>query len=175
LKKIIIISSLIVVIAVPVAAFLFLFFTQPLFASKVFELCKVIDLRKNLPSGNFQKVSIGESDFSGKDYQGLVFFEVPADKMTEFESDFRRCVQNATPLKGILCCLSPELKIKTEKGKYSAYICYDDDDVTIYGNDIFERGFRSRELRKVFSDAGLKYDSERQDTKEREKDANQPE
>jgi hypothetical protein len=104
-----------------------------------------------LPKGQFQKVSIEVDNY--------IIFEVPADKMAEFEVGFRREVQNATPLKGILCCLSPELKIKTGKGKYSAYICYDDDDVTIYGNDIFERGFVSRELRKVFYDAGLKYTS----------------
>jgi len=155
-KKIIIISSLIVILAVPVAVFLFLLFTQPLFASKVLELCKIIDLRKNLPEGRFQKVSIVASDFSGKDYEGFVIFEVPADKMAEFEAGFRKCVQNATPLKGILTCLPDELRIQAEKGKYSAYICCDDDVVVIYGG-FFHRGFISSELRKGFYNAGLKY------------------
>lgn len=164
-KKFIALYSLIVIFAIPAAASLFLVFfpLSPSAKSKIFESLKIIDL-KNLPKGQFQKVSIKDGNY--------IIFEVPADKMAEFEIDFRKCVQNATPLKGILCCLSPELKIKTEKGKYSAHICYDDN-VAIYGNDIFERGFVSRELRKVFYDAGLKYTSE--DLKPlKEKDVNEP-
>jgi len=100
-KKIIIISLSIIVFLL--AVFLFLLFTQPLVISKVFELCKIIDLRKNLPKGQFQKVSIvSVFPISGSKDEEYVLFEVPADKMKEFETGFRRYVQSAITLKGIL-------------------------------------------------------------------------
>ena len=168
-KKIIIISLSIIVFLL--AVFLFLLFTQPLVISKVFELCKIIDLRKNLPKGQFQKVSIvSVFPISGSKDEEYVLFEVPADKMKEFETGFRRYVQSAITLKGILGCLPPELRIQADKGKHFAYICHDDDEVIIYGG-FFHRGFRSKELRKVFYDAGLKYTAE----VPKEKEANQPE
>jgi hypothetical protein len=165
-KKIIIISSSIVVLA---AGFLFLLSTQPLFEN-ISKLCKVIDLRKTLPEGHFQKVSI--VDAGDYDY---VIFEVPADKVKEFEVGFRKSAPNAKPIRGNEGCGPAEvLRIQAEKGKYSAYICYAGDEVIVYGG-FFHRGFVSRELRKVFYDAGLKYNSERQEAKEKEKDSNQPE
>jgi hypothetical protein len=170
-KKIIIIISLLT--AVLLAVFLFLLFTQPLFASKVFELCKVIDLRKNLPKGHFQKVSIVSVTpiSGGKDYEHL-HFEVPADKMREFEVGFRKYIQSAIPLNGDLGCIPVRaLRIQADKGKYFAYIEYNDKDILIYGG-FFHRSFRSKELRKVFQDAGLKYDNEEQPAQEKE--ANQP-
>jgi hypothetical protein len=171
-KKIIIISSLIVVIAIPVAVFLFLFFTQPLFASKVFELCKVIDLRENLPKGQFQKVSIVSVTpiSGGKDYEQIIF-EVPSDKIKEFEAGFRRCVRDAQPIKGAVGCIGSDLRILADKGKYFAKIVETDDRVIIYGG-FFHRGLRSKELRKVFYDAGLEYTAG--GTKEREKEVNEP-
>jgi hypothetical protein len=157
LKKTVIISSLIVVFAVPVAFFLFLvFFCPPSIGSKIVELCRVIDLRENLPAGRFQKVSIVLP--INKNYEEVIF-EVPPDKMAEFEAGFRKYVQNAMPLNTPLSGGIYELRIKAEKGKYSAYINYYDNTVTING-DYFHRGFRSKELRKVFYDAGLKYNLE---------------
>jgi hypothetical protein len=157
-KTIIIISLLIVIIAIaiPVTGFLLLAFYpwEPETKGKIVEAIKIIDL-KNLPKGRFQKVSIATNDFDG--YKGRIFFEVPADKMIEFEADFRRYVQNAMPLEGIITCLPDKLRIQTGKGKYSADICYDDYGVIIQRSSFFHRGFSSSELRKVFYDAGLKY------------------
>jgi len=174
-KKTVIISFLLIIIAalaIPVAGFLFLVYfpLEPETKGKICEAIKIIDLKK-LPKGHFQKVSIVTSDFGG--YEERVVFEVPADKMKEFEADFRRCVQNALPLEGYICCISPVLKIQTENGEYWADICYDDYDVTIQRSSFFHRGFSSSELRKVFYDAGLKYRSELQPAQEKE--ANQPE
>jgi len=173
-KKTLIISLLIIILAIPVAAFLFLLFTQHLFAWKVFELCKVIDLRKNLPSGNFQKVSIVwlPQIGSGKKIEEIIF-EVPADKMKEFEAGFRRDVQSAIPLKGDPGRIFVDvLRIQADNGKYSAYIDCENKGVLIYGGP-FHRGFISKELRKVFYDAGLKYTSGGP-TPPRKKDVNEP-
>jgi len=178
-KKTIIRFSLlitIIVFAIPVVGFLFLVYfpLEPETKGKICEAIKFIDLKK-LPKGRFQKVGIVSiTPISDQRNYEQIIFEVPADKMTEFETGFRRCVQNAMPLEGIITCISPKLKIRTEKGKYSAYIYCDDNSVIVFGGTLFHRGFSSGELRKVFYDAGLKYDSEKQPAHEREKDVNQP-
>jgi hypothetical protein len=172
-KKITLIYLLIgVTLAVLLFLFLFRFFTQPLFATKVFELCQD-DLRENLPKGHFQKVSIVwvPQIGSGKKIEEIIF-EVPADKMKEFEAGFRKCAQSAIPLKGDPGRIIVDaLRIQADRGKYSACIDYDDKEILIYGG-FFHRGFISKDLRKVFYDAGLKYDSEKQPAQEKE--ANQP-
>lgn len=158
-KKTIVMSFLLIVIValvIPVAGFLFLLFfpLEPETKGKIFEAMKIIDLKK-LPKGRFQKVSM----IGG--YEGRVFFEVPADKMAEFEANFRKRVQSATSSKGIEGCIPvAELRIQTDKGKYFAYIDYHDYGITIYRRSLFHRGFSSSELRKVFYDAGLKYSNE---------------
>jgi len=106
------------------------------------------------PKGRFQKVNIVTP------ISGQILFEIPSDKMGEFEANFRKCVQSAISSKGVSGCIPvAALRIQTDKGKYFAYIDCDDYGVTIYRSSLFHRGFSSSELRKVFYDAGLKYTS----------------
>ncbi|MBN1788143.1 MAG: hypothetical protein JW806_07080 [Sedimentisphaerales bacterium] len=149
-RKIIIIASSFAAIIGMILLFLS---HHPRIVGEIFEHCKVIDLRKNLPKGRFQKVSIVLPINKNTEY---VSFEVPDDKMEEFEAGFRRCVRDAHPIKGFPHCLNPDLRIVADKEEFFVEIGYSDEGVAIYGG-FFHRGFSSRELRKVFYGAGLEY------------------
>ena len=129
---------------------------------------KVInDLRKELPREEFTKVSIvSVTPSKDKDIE-LVLFEIPDSKMKRFEEGFWRCIKSATPTT-IQFLKAVQLRIQTTNGKYTAYIYYDDNEITFYNS------LKSKELRKVFYNAGLKYSSERQDVQEIGKEVNQP-
>lgn len=155
MKKKIIITSLSIALFLGAALLFFVYHpSSHKVLWKIMNFCRVVDLRKNLPKGEFRNVSIVQAYPKMKNE--YICFEVPADKMKEFEAGFRRCIQDAILVKGIICCLGSELRIQTDKEKYCAYICWDDDEITFL-DGIFHHGMRAKELRKVFYNAGLKY------------------
>jgi hypothetical protein len=54
---------------------------------------KVIDLRRSMPKGNFLEARIVDLDDNGKERSG--WFEIPNDRIREFEEKFRECVKKA--------------------------------------------------------------------------------
>jgi len=105
------------------------------------------------PKGRFLAARIVYIDEYSKDKDRRVLFTVPADKMEQFEKGYRDAIRTADNPYGWDIFMQKEywLEITTEKKTYKAYLRWTDEKVCL------ENGMRSKDLRKVFFDAGLGY------------------
>lgn len=123
---------------------------------------KIIDLRRSMPKGNFLEAKIVGVDFNGKETdQG--WFEIPRDRIREFEKRFRECVEKAR----IENLLAPtgmirmeKLKIITDKGRYAMYLEWTDDEMIFDGSWRNWRTLKSKEMRQLFLEMGLRKNAE---------------
>jgi len=107
-----------------------------------------------MPKGNFLEARIVDLDFNGKERSG--WFEIPNDRIREFEEKFRKCIEKArsdkrlTPV-GIM--KMNQLRIITDKGKYAMYVIWTDDYMLFDGR---YRTLESKDMRQLFFEMGLK-------------------
>lgn len=101
------------------------------------------------PEGRFLAARIVYIDPYSK--ESNVFFTIPADKMEQFEKGFRESIQNADQryVGRINMWKMYLLEITTEKKTYKVYLEWTSEKV------LFENGMESKDLRKVFFNAGL--------------------
>lgn len=124
-------------------------------------LMSLKDTRWTNPDGRFLAARIVYIDPYSKDRD--IFFTVPANKIEQFENGFRKSIQSANRpyegRRGLYMWKMYQLEVTTEKKTYKAYIEWTSEKV------LFENGMESKDLRKVFFDAGLGEPSNGNDAK----------